>query len=314
MKRHHTRWVVFFLVGAGAIFFFSADQRFIIKEVVTSERHALMGLLPSYVEHMRRYPESLLPRIVQVISLFLSWLAFFLCDHMAIIHPGALAAYQTARSVRPVRPVRPVRRLPCSPCSPPAKLPRCQGHQGLLVVWFYSPSSTPAAATAQICSIRMYRRTLNFMVMENIFSTAEGLVKPSAVYDIKGSWIDRNAGGTRSRKPEAGTYKDMDLNDKLYLPSSFRNRLRATLDADSLFLVGHRIMDYSLLLGVCNRPFVNGTKGGVQRRAPLSPQPSVVGGGGGGAAVPGQQPPGGGARGDGGAAAGEEGGALPFHE
>jgi hypothetical protein len=148
--------------------------------------------------------------------------------------------------------------------------------------------------------------------MENIFSTADGLVKPSAVYDIKGSWIDRNAGGTRSRKPEAGTYKDMDLNDKLYLPSSFRNRLRATLDADSLFLVGHRIMDYSLLLGVCNRPFVNGTKGGVQRRAPLSPP--VVGGGGGGAEVPGQQQPGGGARGDGGAVAGEEGRALPFHK
>jgi hypothetical protein len=209
----------------------------------------------------------------------------------------------------------PFLRLRLPYCSPPAKLPRCQGRTfGCLDASHpYSPSSsTPAAAAAQICSIRMYRRTLNFMVMENIFSTADGLVKPSAVYDIKGSWIDRNAGGTRSRKPEAGTYKDMDLNDKLYLPSSFRNRLRATLDADSLFLVGHRIMDYSLLLGVCNRPFVNGTKGGVQRRAPLSPP--VVGGGGGGAEVPGQQQPGGGARGDGGAVAGEEGRALPFHK
>jgi hypothetical protein len=90
MKRHLTCcWVG----AAGAIFFFSADQRFIIKEVATSERHALMALLPSYVEHMRRYPESLLPRIVQVrdISFVLSLLSVLIYDdNMAIIHPGAL--------------------------------------------------------------------------------------------------------------------------------------------------------------------------------------------------------------------------------
>ena len=57
-----------------------------------------------------------------------------------------------------------------------------------------------------------YRTTLNFMVMENIFHTeGGGVVKPNTVYDIKGSWVDRNAAGTRSHKPESGTFKDQVL-------------------------------------------------------------------------------------------------------
>lgn len=193
---------------SGAIFFFSSDKRFIIKEVVASERRTLMALLPDYVEHMSHHPESLLPRILQ------------------------------------------------------------------------------------LCSIQMYRRTLNFMVMENIFCTGDEVVKPSAVYDIKGSWVDRNAGGTRSRKPESGTYKDMDLNDVLYLAPSFRNRLRCTLEADTQFLAGNNIMDYSLLLGITNCPFVNGAKGGVQRHVPpsrLSTRDGVAEGLGAGAAQRGDE-------------------------
>ena len=104
---------------SGAIFFFSKDKRYIIKEVTENERKTLLSILPHYVAYMTGNPESLLPRIMQ------------------------------------------------------------------------------------LCSIRMYRRTLNFMVIENIFSSVSGaqqqvnVVKPSAVYDIKGSWVDRNAIGGR---------------------------------------------------------------------------------------------------------------------
>jgi hypothetical protein len=64
-----------------------------------------------------------------------------------------------------------------------------------------------------------YRTTLNFMVMENIFHTeGGGVVKPNTVYDIKGSWVDRNAAGTRSHKPESGTFKDQVLRNPLRLP------------------------------------------------------------------------------------------------
>ena len=38
----------------------------------------------------------------------------------------------------------------------------------------------------QSCSITMYRKTLHFMVIENIFFAPDGgVVRPSAVYDIK---------------------------------------------------------------------------------------------------------------------------------
>eukprot|EP01048_Picozoa_sp_COSAG05_P005182 COSAG05_NODE_301_length_11860_cov_30.927812_9_plen_222_part_00 len=69
-------------------------------------------------------------------------------------------------------------------------------------------------------------------------------------------------------RPEGGTFKDMDLNDKLYLPIAFLGKLRETLRKDTEFLAGCHIMDYSLLLGVCKQPYINRERGGVER--PLS--------------------------------------------
>eukprot|EP01048_Picozoa_sp_COSAG05_P001126 COSAG05_NODE_36_length_27735_cov_238.370893_11_plen_201_part_00 len=131
----------------------------------------------------------------------------------------------------------------------------------------------------QSCSITMYRKTLHFMVIENIFFTPDGVVRPSAVYDIKGSWVDRNASGTRTHRPTSGTFKDQDLNDRIYLPIEFRERLQATLYSDTSFLARHAIMDYSLLLGVCKRPFHSG-EFGVTRQAPPAPPPAAAAGGG----------------------------------
>lgn len=57
---------------SGAIFFFSADQRYIIKEVTNSERKALVKLLPGYKDHMRAHCQtSMLPRIVQCCSIYM---------------------------------------------------------------------------------------------------------------------------------------------------------------------------------------------------------------------------------------------------
>ena len=175
---------------SGAIFFFSADERYIVKEVASSERKELLNLMPHYVNYMERHPDSLLPRIVQV------------------------------------------------------------------------------------CSIRMYRKTLNFMVMQNVFATENGVVRPDTVYDIKGSWVDRNASGTRDRRPTSGTYKDMDLNEKLFLPIAFRRRLQQVLHHDTQFLARNNIMDYSLLLGVCKVPFLNDAIGGKERQLPQEYTPT----------------------------------------
>ncbi len=57
---------------SGAIFFFSADQKYIIKEVTDSERKALVKLLPGYLDHMRANCQtSMLPRIVQCCSVYM---------------------------------------------------------------------------------------------------------------------------------------------------------------------------------------------------------------------------------------------------
>ena len=54
---------------SGAIFFFSKDKRYIIKEVTTSELQTLLSILPNYIEYMTQNPESLLPRIMQLCSI-----------------------------------------------------------------------------------------------------------------------------------------------------------------------------------------------------------------------------------------------------
>eukprot|EP01049_Picozoa_sp_SAG25_P005904 SAG25_NODE_420_length_8232_cov_3.178901_6_plen_316_part_00 len=116
----------------------------------------------------------------------------------------------------------------------------------------------------------------------------------SQVYDIKGSWQNRNAapmprgstarclhcnaryvvgdpfwgGGLheRQRCPVAAngvhlprvTFKDQDLISKIYLAERQKRQLLESLERDSTFLQSEQIMDYSLLLGVSNRRFLIG--------------------------------------------------------
>ena len=89
--------------ASGAIMFFSADKRYIIKQVEKAERETLVKLLPGYHEHMRE-----------------------------------------------------------------------------------NDGSTMLLRVLQCCSIRMYRKELNFMVTENLFYHQGVVVKPDATYDIKG--------------------------------------------------------------------------------------------------------------------------------
>lgn len=121
----------------------------------------------------------------------------------------------------------------------------------------------------------LYGKLYYYVVMENIFDTQPG-VKIHQRYDIKGSWVNRNA-----TKPRVGSkvacrhcnmfyhygdkkicpsravrhapnvvLKDMDLTMKLRLGKTVGNKLMQQLQNDSLFLCSKGIMDYSLLLGV----------------------------------------------------------------
>ncbi|KAG6947999.1 hypothetical protein JG688_00015293 [Phytophthora aleatoria] len=134
--------------------------------------------------------------------------------------------------------------------------------------------------------LELYGRPTYFVVMENVFDVQQG-ISIHQRYDIKGSWVDRNAqkprrgaeatcrhcnlsfrcGGTTTRSNSvdrrnvcpnrAGAphepnvvLKDMDLTMKLRFGKKAGRKLLAQLMRDSDFLCAHGVMDYSLLLGV----------------------------------------------------------------
>lgn len=122
----------------------------------------------------------------------------------------------------------------------------------------------------------LYGKKAHFVVMENVFDIQQG-VSIHQRYDIKGSWVDRNA---QKAKPgseatcrhcnltfrcgigrdvcpnRAGSHepnvvlKDMDLTTKLRFGKAEGRKLIHQLKSDSDFLCDQGIMDYSLLLGV----------------------------------------------------------------
>jgi len=146
---------------SGAFFIFTKDKQFILKTTTAEERDFLWYILPYYWQHMRRNPDSLLPRFYGIYSF---------------------------------------------------------KHEG------------PGGVT-------------RFVIMNNIFSTP---YEPVEKYDLKGSSVGR----TVSKKKEGAILKDKDITRKLYLPVECHQTFISQLEKDSQFLATHRVMDYSLLLGV----------------------------------------------------------------
>ncbi|KAJ0412439.1 hypothetical protein ATCC90586_005459 [Pythium insidiosum] len=124
--------------------------------------------------------------------------------------------------------------------------------------------------------IMLYGKKAFFVVMENVFDVPHGVAIHQR-YDIKGSWVDRNAQKVRDGAEatcrhcnltfrvgigrnvcpnRAGSHepnvvlKDMDLTTKLRFGPRVGKALLRQLKRDSDFLCDRGIMDYSLLLGV----------------------------------------------------------------
>jgi hypothetical protein len=53
---------------SGSFFFFSHDQRYIVKTISMSELKLLMRMLPSYEEHLKDNPDSLLCKIFGIFT------------------------------------------------------------------------------------------------------------------------------------------------------------------------------------------------------------------------------------------------------
>ncbi|KDO22684.1 hypothetical protein SPRG_10998 [Saprolegnia parasitica CBS 223.65] len=122
-------------------------------------------------------------------------------------------------------------------------------------------------------AMKMYGKTFFFVVMANIFPTREVIHRR---YDVKGSWIDRNApvcvlgdkyqcancnryfvfGDLEECPSVVGehypdiTLRDNDLKKRIKLPRETSHALLKQIARDSDFLCGMGIMDYSLLIGM----------------------------------------------------------------
>jgi len=92
---------------------------------------------------------------------------------------------------------------------------------------------------------------LFFVVMVNIFDKSQH-IDPQEKFDIKGSWVNRFS---EKHAAEPRVYLGLDtnlMNEKkfLYITENQKKKLKTQLELDSLFLNGHGIIDYSLLLGI----------------------------------------------------------------
>lgn len=48
---------------SGSFFYYSADGKYILKTISKKEFSVLLGMLPMYYEHLKKYPGSLLCRV-----------------------------------------------------------------------------------------------------------------------------------------------------------------------------------------------------------------------------------------------------------
>jgi len=87
-----------------------------------------------------------------------------------------------------------------------------------------------------------------FVIMNNIFDSQ---CEMSMKFDLKGSTLGRFV-PLKERKPGV-LLKDQDIKDigkKLYFPPKIREEFMKMIKKDSDFLASHKVMDYSLLLGI----------------------------------------------------------------
>lgn len=87
-----------------------------------------------------------------------------------------------------------------------------------------------------------------FVIMNNIFNTP---YEPVHKFDLKGSTLGRST--PVKKRTEGVILKDLDIKDmdiKLHLPEHIRDQFVWQLKRDTEFLARHKVMDYSLLLGI----------------------------------------------------------------
>jgi len=93
----------------------------------------------------------------------------------------------------------------------------------------------------------------HFLIMGSVFYTKRIM---HLTYDLKGSTQGRSATPKEIERGLGCVYKDLDFMEggpRIKIGEKLKNQFMQQIEADSQFLTEHRIMDYSLLVGIHDR-------------------------------------------------------------
>lgn len=211
--------------ASGAFMYFSADKRFIIKQINKNEVNRMLKMLDGYIQHLEDSrdgdgpPHSLLQRVVQCNRITMSE-----HDKCCGIRPGRLYFMVMENCFYP-RIIRQIAIL------------HKEENPGQPLLSDEATEQLPLKEKAPL----LKKLELNDYTNQCFF-----------VYDLKGSRHGRSAlmdNGTREQQMRS-TMKDNDLRENVHLSADDRKVVLDFLEKDSQFLADQQVMDYSLLLGI----------------------------------------------------------------
>eukprot|EP01043_Picozoa_sp_COSAG02_P004985 COSAG02_NODE_132_length_34701_cov_707.955234_21_plen_1515_part_00 len=214
--------------ASGAFMYFSADKRFIIKEITQKEMLRMLKMLNGYIKHLEESregdgpPRSLLQHVVQCNRITMS--AHENCCGM---RSGRLYFMVMENCFYP-RIIRQMSKLHAGSSDSTTET-RHEVNDELKLL--------PAKEKAAL----LQRLELNDRANQRFF-----------VYDLKGSRHGRSTLLDNGRREQQmrNTMKDNDLRENIHLSTRDRAVVLKFLAKDSKFLEQQQVMDYSLLLGV----------------------------------------------------------------
>lgn len=106
----------------------------------------------------------------------------------------------------------------------------------------------PESLIMRIYGVFTTESGVHFLLMENVLHSPVPIAR---TYDLKGSMVHRLAPKEKSTQLDKNWIHDGRF---LYVGSSRRDFLLDQVRADSDFLAAHNLMDYSLLVGIIERP------------------------------------------------------------
>eukprot|EP01043_Picozoa_sp_COSAG02_P002646 COSAG02_NODE_62_length_43372_cov_14.404710_16_plen_403_part_00 len=214
--------------ASGAFMYFSADKRYIVKQMTEEEKNVLLNMLGSYYEYMSQNPDSLLLRVVQ-------------CNQVQM-YQGCSSVPILGRTVGKCLRGRLYFMVFENLNFDALQETMDEIRQESLPAGDQATGATEGEEESEV----QLRARAGVVLKESMLQ-----------YDLKGSWVNRTTikKGPPAQSGAVGTLKDGDLHEQIYLPKDERNALILQMKKDTLFLstTGRGIMDYSLLLGIKKR-------------------------------------------------------------